>query len=643
MTPVRLFLATGPLLAAGALFVLAAAGQVPDQWPRALFAPSGDLPELLLHLAAFPRLTAALLAGAALAVAGAILQRVFANPLAEPGTIGALAGAQTALTALLIWAPGWVAAARLPLAVAGAGAAFLLVLALAARQGFSTLSLILSGMVVTLVLGGLNAMLALFHHDVLQSLFLWQAGSLVQDGWGGVRLLAIVLALAGWLALMAARPLQVIETGDESARSLGLPPGPWRVMLTGLAVTLSAVSAAVAGAVAFIGILAPVLWRLAGDRRPPLAGIALTGAGLLALADQLILRLPPGTGVQTGTAVALIGSVLLLALLGRVKPGREEIAAEPFPPATRLPRPAMLLAMLAAPGLALALGRTPEGWQVSLVPMLEWRLPRVLAAIAAGGAFGLAGAVLQRLLGNRLAGPELLGISGAASLGLVLSVLGLGATSRLGLYAATAAGALAGLALITLVSARRRFGPRDLLLAGLAVSMLLSALLAGVLASGHPMAGQLLGWLSGSTWRVALQDAALALAATLLLIPAALSMRRWLDALPLGAEAARSLGIDLRRARAGLVLVAALATAVGTLLVGPLGFVGLLAPNLARLVAPPRAAAQVPAAMACGAGLLLLADWLGRVLIYPWQIPAGLMALLLGGVLLMALLWRKPR
>ena len=122
--------------------------------------------------------------------------------------------------------------------------------------------------------------------------------------------------------------------------------------------------------------------------------------------------------------------------------------------------------------------------------------------------------------------------------------------------------------------------------------------------------------------------------ALLLLLLAGLGVRflwRWLDMLPFGAEMAIALGVPVARARAGLLLLVALLTAVSTLLVGPLSFVGLLAPHLARMLGPSRAREQVYGAMLLGGLLMVAADWLGRQLLFPNEIPAGLVASLLGG------------
>ena len=649
-------LAALPACLALLLFALNAAAMLPGRWLGALLSPDPRSPtELILHLSLLPRLLVAALAGAALALSGSLLQRAFHNPIAEASTLGITAGAQCAITLALIHFPATGALARMPLALTGAVLALALVLSLAQRRGGAARDLILAGLVVTFLLSGVNATLTLFHHDVLQSLFLWQAGSLEQDGWGSVQVLTPALAAALLLSPLAIRPLRLLALGDQAAEGLGLAAGRARLWLTLGAVALAALVTAEVGVLAFLGLLAPLLARglagrrmgaRTGGRDPGFALCALTGAGILMLADQAVQALRPLITLQTGSALALAGSVLVLILLRRpLMPAPASLT----PPYSSRPigvkTPSWLLALLAG-GLILAfafgLGRVPGGWDIAPVAMLDWRLPRVAGAAASGAAFGLAGVMIQRLTGNPLASPELLGISAAAAFGLVLAVIFAGPGGRGLLYAATAAGALAGLVIILAAGARRRFSPEGLLLAGLAISMLLSALLAVLLSSGHPLAGQLLSWLSGSTARIALPEALLALLVIAVLLALAMLLHRWLDILPLGEAAALSLGLPLAKARGILVMIAGLATATGTLLTGPLGFIGLIAPALARIIARPNARAALPASAFCGAALMVLADWLGRIVAFPWQIPAGMMALLLGGVILVLYLARRP-
>ncbi|MDL4863621.1 iron chelate uptake ABC transporter family permease subunit, partial [Halomonas elongata] len=173
------------------------------------------------------------------------------------------------------------------------------------------------------------------------------------------------------------------------------------------------------------------------------------------------------------------------------------------------------------------------------------------------------------------------------------------------------------------------------LLTGVAITAAFDAVRAIVLAGGDPRGQQVIAWLSGSTYYVDLTSAlvviALALALGLLTGPLA----RWLDILPLGAATSRALGIGLKRSRLVLLLLVALLTAAATLVVGPLSFVGLLAPHLARLLGFSRASMHLLGAALAGALLMVLADWVGRQLLFPQEIPAGIVASLLGGAYFM--------
>jgi iron complex transport system permease protein len=125
--------------------------------------------------------------------------------------------------------------------------------------------------------------------------------------------------------------------------------------------------------------------------------------------------------------------------------------------------------------------------------------------------------------------------------------------------------------------------------------------------------------------------------ATLTLAPFA---ARWLEILPLGTSSARAVGLNVGVARLMLLLLTALATAAATLVVGPLSFVGLMAPHMARLLGLQRPMVQLFGAAIIGALLMVTADWLGRSILFPWQIPAGLVATLIGAPYL---LWQFRR
>jgi ferric hydroxamate transport system permease protein len=159
--------------------------------------------------------------------------------------------------------------------------------------------------------------------------------------------------------------------------------------------------------------------------------------------------------------------------------------------------------------------------------------------------------------------------------------------------------------------------------------------------TGDARAFQLLAWISGSTNQTTWTEASAALAVALALLGLLPLMTRWLEILPLGADHARAVGLPLQMTRMTLTLFAAGLTAAASLIVGPLSFVGLVAPHMARLLGFGRAHHQLLAAILIGAGLMTGADWLSRIVSFPYQLPLGLFASLIGGPYLIWLLRRN--
>ncbi len=610
-----------------------------------------DIDAAILYYSTLPRFVMSLLAGAALGLAGAIFQHTLRNPLAEPTTLGASAGAQLALTAATLYAPALLGAGREWIALGGAAGATVLVVAIALGRTLAPLALILAGLVVSLLCGTIVSILTLFHWQYLSSLFVWGSGSLIQHDWGKVTYLlprlAVVVVAVGFLA----RPLAVMTLDDAGARNLGLATRTIRLLALTAAVALAAFVVSAVGVIAFIGLAAPALARLSGARRvhEQLIWAPLIGAMLLWLTDQLVQSLWTTAVVPTGTATAFLGAPLLLWLLPRLRetatPNTSDDAPQP-----RTARPHLIggiaLALLALVlWTALDVGQGPHGWTVSnwdvLQPLLPWRGPRVMAALSAGAMLAVAGTLIQRMTGNPMASPEVLGISSGASLGVVLTIFAVVAPDKTLVFAAATAGSLATLFAMLMLGHRNAFSPERLLLAGIALGTIFSALVAVLVATGDPRVAVVLPWVSGSTDRVTSTDAwaALAIAAggLLLVLPTA----RWLAILPLGDSTARSVGINLRISRLLLLVLAATLTAAATLIIGALSFVGLIAPHMARMCGLQQPLAQLVGAAVLGAVILIVADWLGRNLMFPYQIPAGLLATVVGGPYFILLMRRK--
>ncbi|WP_139120368.1 iron ABC transporter permease, partial [Serratia sp. ISTD04] len=242
----------------------------------------------------------------------------------------------------------------------------------------------------------------------------------------------------------------------------------------------------------------------------------------------------------------------------------------------------------------------------------------------------VAGTLIQKLTGNPMASPEVLGISSGAAFGVVMMLFMVPGDAFVWLLPAGSLGAAVTLLIIMIAAGRGGFSTERMLLAGIALSTAFTTVIFLLLASGDPRMGGLLTWLSGSTYSVEpAQALRTALIAAGLMILAPLC-RRWLTILPLGGATARSVGIALTPARLTILLLAATLTAMATLTVGPLSFVGLMAPHMARMLGFRRALPQMVIAALLGGLLMVFADWCGRMLLFPYQIPAGLLATFIG-------------
>ncbi|WP_052442335.1 FecCD family ABC transporter permease [Streptacidiphilus neutrinimicus] len=314
------------LLAAPTVAVLALAGGgdlalAPADVVRALVDPGSATADPATHFVVWelrlPRVTTGLLAGAALALSGAVFQSLTRNPLGSPDVLGFTQGAATgALTAtVLLGGGGGVLALPLPLgAVVGALAAggAVVVLARGGRQ-----QLVLVGIAVGAVLSGVNGYLLTRGQltDAARAV-LWLTGSL--DGGDGTdaAVIALALALLAPVVLAQARSLALLELGDDAATALGVPVARTRRALLCAALLLAAAAAATVGPVAFLALTAPQLARrLTRAPGPNLLPSAATGALLLVLADWAAQRAVPGHQLPVGVVTGLLGGGYLVRLL----------------------------------------------------------------------------------------------------------------------------------------------------------------------------------------------------------------------------------------------------------------------------------------------------------------------------------------
>jgi iron complex transport system permease protein len=329
---------------------------------------------------------------------------------------------------------------------------------------------------------------------------------------------------------------------------------------------------------------------------------------------------------------------------------------------TKLMLSLAVVLVLALPLAILGLGVGVDGWQApwhawadvgQRAIVLDIRAPRSIGAFLVGALLGLGGAVAQGLFRNPLAEPYLLGSASGAGLSMALALAagpvlwhgaelasGQSLAFRFGLTAISFLGAWGGV-MLTLVLARGAAHTMRLLLAGVVVGVVLGALTQWLMLWSAEAWRSMQAFLLGNTALLGWPACVLLGCALVITLPLALAMSPVLDALALGEDAARSLGVPLGLARGVLVFVLAASTAAAVAQAGLVAFVGLVAPHLARGFSGGRYHMLLWSASLVGGVLLLLSDVLARGLLPPQELPVGVLTAVLGGGYLLLLLHRR--
>jgi len=260
-----------------------------------------------------PRLLAAFGVGGLLAVAGVLLQALFRNPLADPYVLGVSGGA--AIGALLAMVAGASAVLVQSGAVAGALCAVAIVYLLA--RGGGTARLLLTGVVMASASGAfISVLLSIADSSRVRSMVFWLAGDL---GWAPSPTASVISALAAVvLAVLLARPLNVLASGELRARSVGLEVDRWRMIVFIACAAITAVAVVSAGTVGFVGLITPHVVRLlfrTSDHRIVAPAAAVLGGTLLAAADLVARTIASPRQLPVGAIMALVGAPLFIALL----------------------------------------------------------------------------------------------------------------------------------------------------------------------------------------------------------------------------------------------------------------------------------------------------------------------------------------
>lgn len=647
ITPIKL---TSALLL---LVIMSSIAVVMSEWTyplNELFFSNLPLEKLAKQLQILPTMMVALLAGGLLSLSSLLLQQIIGNTLASDTTLAVGGGANMAMLMAVVFLPNLGLYGSFWVALMGALSSMAVVFALSARSRFNPVSMVLSGLVVNVLLHLLVSLCLIFYSESAMGVMMWSGGILTQTSWNHVWWLTLMSLVFGVCLIPLIKPLTLMNLDDNTASSLGVPVKTIRLISMVLVAVIVAMVVSRLGVVSFIGLAGATLANITATRHVHtrlLLGFVLGGLLLWLTSNMtLLLSAMVGFNIPTGAMTGILGAPIIIYLLLTQK--NEQIVAEtPINTPKRKTVNFSLFVGILVVLCIFALVITPHeagfGFNANWALIKEFRLARTLTAMSIGAMLAIAGVLLQRLTNNPMASPEILGISGGASLGVIIAFV---LAPLLGVQNPMVFLLLSGLAgaflvLMVILWLSSRLPNHHILLVGVAISALSASIMTLVKLSGDPRLSAILSWLSGTTYHVTPLMSAIFCVLSMIAIMVALLFARPTELMSLGNTIAQGRGLAVKRTQLTLLTLIALLSAISTLAVGSLSFIGLIIPHLALSLGAITLKKQLMLGAILGAILLIVADYLGRYLAFPYEIPAGMLCAIVGVGYFMYLMSRR--
>ena len=613
-----------------------------------------------------PRTIAALIIGGALGLAGSIMQAITRNPLADPGILGVNAGAAFAVVSATAVMGVSTRAVTLGAALIGAGVASALVFALSGRGArASRARLALAGIAVSAALASLTSAILTANQFAFNEFRYWASGSFEGIGVDSLVLASVVIGGGTVLGALLTSALGILTLGDEVAVGLGVRVRLVRGLATLAVTALAGGATALGGPLTFVGLAVPLLVRRAVGARHSLIALwsVIVGAVWVCVADVASRLVLAPQEVPVGVIVALIGAPFFIVTGDVVNSGRYVVLALPWVSLRIHRRSAtvvvagLLLAVclsvysltLGDYGLSAAesfrrlMGDSgPRDDFLGVYFVQSVRLPRVCAALGVGCALGLSGAIFQTVSGNPLGSPDIVGLSTGSATGALLAIIVCGSSPATTGVGALVGGLVSGVLILACAGGVRVTGIR-VVLVGIGFSAALRAINSLLIVKAPLEAAQRAQlWSAGSFSGVTMVRIApfvLVLAVTVLVLA---RLARPLAVLAMGDDVAMALGVRVREVRIAVIAAAMVLVSTATAVAGPVAFVALAAPHVARRVCGHGGVGLASSAVV-GALLVLASDVVAQRLLAPHEMPVGVVTGVVGGIYLLVLLVREVR
>ena len=588
--------------------------------------------------------------GGLLAVVSVLLQQVVKNNLASDSTLAVGSGALFAMVLAMLFFPSLAIYGSFWVAFIGSLVSLGLVIMIALPSRLDPLVLIIAGFVVSIFASSFINLMMIFDTKYYASLTLWSSGLLYQIRWQPLQHLIIASIVTLPILMLLSKPLTLMSLDDAQASRLGLPVQYLRIGVFILCAVLTTMVVSKVGLIGFVGLGAATMvnaMQIRSIRQRLIMGFVLGGL-LLWLTNNLInmfthyveLPFPLPAGALTGVLGAPL--IIWLILQQRKQQTASDDAYDIQLERRHIDWWLYIIPLIFLFGYFLVFVQTAHGWQFSFNPdyIMQFRLGRSLGAASTGVILAIAGVVLQQMTRYPMASPEVLGISSTASITMVLSFMFIPNLPMIGVLGFGVLGAL--ITLIIILWLASKVHSSYLLLIGIAIGALTASFNVIIGFSQDPRLQAILSWLSGTTYYLMPQISLVLLALAILAYVFSWLTVKPLKLLSLSEPVARGRGLSVKRANAGLLILVAVLSTIATCTVGPLSFIGLMVPQLARSLGAVQIENQLPLAVVLGALVMLTADWIGRYAIFPFEIPVGILASLIGGAYFLVMM-RKFR
>ncbi len=626
---------------------------------QAIISPKDMIEHNVIRSLRIPRLLIGIIAGGALSVSGSLFQSLMKNPLASSSTLGINAGSYFFVILFSVFLPEFTSIPFFP-ALLGAFISAVIVLNLGGGKKANPIQMTLAGVALSLVFSSITSAIQILFENETKGLFLWGSGSLMQTSWRGVIFSFPIVIIFLIISIFLSKKFDILQLGDDTAASLGLNVSMYRYFGIILGVILTSSVIAIVGPIGFVGLISPHVIKMLGFKKHKIIFILsfIWGAVILISADIISRLFTKGSyELPVGAFTAILGAPWLIYLAYRtgknISNNNQGLIFHTTKKTTSYFFKISLLIGLTIIVFLISIRFGGQdyslkeifstffgnGNSISDLIINQIRLPRILTALLAGIALALSGFLLQTVLNNTLADPSILGVTDGAALGALIAIYFLSKNTNFFIPLTAFIGAILTAFIIFRISKKSKYNPAVLVLVGMAVSAFFSAGVNIIIISTAVGKSASLIWLAGSTYGSTWNNVYLLIFTLILAFPIIWMLSKELDAIILGKEVATALGSNVSRVRIFSSIIGVSLAAVAVTTVGTVGFIGLLAPHISRFITGSKHKKNIFIVGFIGGLLLLTSDFIGRVAIYPNEIPSGLVVSIIGAPYFLWLLY----